>query len=509
MPSMIVDQFNRPYPSARERAQEMVRARWDAAQTTTDNQNHWLGADALSPQAAATPWIRRTLRNRCRYECYQNNCFGSGIVRSIAYSVVGTGPRLQLLTPNESHNQEVQAKFHAWAKTVKLARTLRTARSARAVDGETIVLQSINRRLRTPVKLWPRAIECDHLTDPEGLFQSTSENDDGVFFDGAFPARYRITDRHPGDLDAAVLTYKDLDAEYVIHWFRPDRPGQQRGIPELAPALPLFADLRRFTQAVIAAAETGADLAGVIETQGLGTEEQPSENIRTMEPIPIERRALLALPKGWKAQAFKTEQPATTYAMFRDAILNEIARCVLMPMNLASGNSSNYNFASGRLDHKAWANLVAIERDEIETDILDTIFLWWLEEAMFVDSYLPDDLPAFADLSYRWLWDKEEYVDPAKEATFTEKMWNMGFLSDDEYLASRKIDPKQHFERLARDLERRRRLGLPLPGAVTADSLTDMEDEDEKEEAAGVAARMQRILDAYNGQHGTTYALAN
>ena len=38
-----------------------------------------------------------------------------------------------------------------------------------------------------------------------------------------------------------------------------DRPGQARGIPDITPALPLFAQLRRFTLAVLAAAETAAD----------------------------------------------------------------------------------------------------------------------------------------------------------------------------------------------------------------------------------------------------------
>ena len=54
------------------------------------------------------------------------------------------------------------------------------------------------------------------------------------------------------------LYYKDnidvIDANAVIHWFRADRPGQHRGVPEITPALPLFAQLRRYTLAVLGAA---------------------------------------------------------------------------------------------------------------------------------------------------------------------------------------------------------------------------------------------------------------
>ena len=36
--------------------------------------------------------------------------------------------------------------------------------------------------------------------------------------------------------------------------------------------------------------------------------------------------------------------------MFKHEILNEIARCVNMCYNVAVGNSSGYNYGSGRLD---------------------------------------------------------------------------------------------------------------------------------------------------------------
>ena len=42
----------------------LVRARFDAAQTTPDNRKHWSNADALAADAAANPEVRRTLRIR-------------------------------------------------------------------------------------------------------------------------------------------------------------------------------------------------------------------------------------------------------------------------------------------------------------------------------------------------------------------------------------------------------------------------------------------------------------
>ena len=81
------------------------------------------------------------------------------------------------------------------------------------------------------------------------------------------PVEYHVLRGHPGE--AAIGFLRDYDrvpAESVIHWFRVRPAGPGRGIPDIMPALPLFAQLRRFTLAVLAAAETAADFAGILYT---------------------------------------------------------------------------------------------------------------------------------------------------------------------------------------------------------------------------------------------------
>ena len=56
-----------------------LRAKFDAAQSTPDNRRHWANADGLSADAAASPAVRQTLRNRARYEV-ANNSYARGIV---------------------------------------------------------------------------------------------------------------------------------------------------------------------------------------------------------------------------------------------------------------------------------------------------------------------------------------------------------------------------------------------------------------------------------------------
>lgn len=87
------------------------------------------------------------------------------------------------------------------------------------------------------------------------------------------------------------------------------------GIPEITAALPLFAQLRRYTLAVLAAAETAADFAGILYTDAPANGE--ADAAEPFEPIELEKRALLTMPGGWRMEQLRAEQPSTGYGEFK------------------------------------------------------------------------------------------------------------------------------------------------------------------------------------------------
>ena len=236
----------------RERVVRVVRARYDAAATTDDNRRHWANADGLSANAANSPEVRRVLRNRARYEV-ANNSYARGIVLTLANDVVGTGPRLQLLTDDAEANRRIEREFGGWTTAIRLAEKLRTMRSARATDGEAFALLTNNPKLPHDVQLDLKLVEAEQVTTPDPRLNATV---DGIVFDAAGnPVEYHVLREHPGEvMFRRAAAFDRIPAESMLHWFRIDRPGQARGIPDITPALPLFAQLRRFTLAVLAAA---------------------------------------------------------------------------------------------------------------------------------------------------------------------------------------------------------------------------------------------------------------
>ena len=393
----------------------VVRARYDAAQTTAENARHWAMADALSADGAASADVRRKLRQRARYEV-ANNSYAKGIVLTIANDCIGTGPRLQLLTDDASANHDVEAAFAEWAKAVNLAEKLRTMRLAKSADGEAFAVLTANPAVDSPVMLDVHLVEADRVASPAMLVLPTDTDIDGIILDAwGNPQTYTILRQHPGDLfcEKAWKTQYDLvPADAVVHWFRSDRPGQHRGIPEITPALPLFAQLRRYTLAVIAAAETAADFAAVLFTDSPANGE--AQALEPMDVVELEKRMATVLPDGWRLGQVEAQQPATGYAEFKREILNEIARCLNLPYNIAACNSSGYNYASGRLDHQTYFKSIRVEQAHLAEAVLDRIFAAWIDEAMLTSEL--SILRTVRKMPHQWFFDGTEHVDPAKEA---------------------------------------------------------------------------------------------
>jgi len=457
-----------------------LHGRYDAAVTTDGNRRHWANADGLSADSAANPDVRRTLRNRARYEV-ANNSYARGIVCTLANDVVGTGPRLQMLTGDPDADRRIEQAFSDWARGIGLAAKLRTMRMARAESGESFMLLARNPRQPSPVQLDVRLIEADQVATPDLRINQPRAIDGIVFDDFGNPVEYHVLKQHPGDLRwMAQLEYDRIPASVMIHFFRADRPGQSRGIPDITPALPLFAQLRRFTLAVISAAETAADFAGVLYTDAPAHGE--AEDVEPMDAIELEQRMLLTMPGGWKMAQLKAEQPSTTYGDFKREILNEIARCLSMPFNVAAGNSSGYNYASGRLDHQTYFKSIRIEQAHIERTVLDRIFDAWLDEAVLVEGLLPQSMRTRnATRTHQWFWDGNEHVDPAKEANAQATRLSSRTTSQAREYARQGLDWEAELHQIAKERELMNSLGIEVPDARPAQPVPAAEEDEDDE----------------------------
>lgn len=451
-PSMVVDPGNKKVSFVPESvmagirgkyANQIARLKWDAAMTGASNLLHWQYADNLSPDAAASYTVRRKLRSRSRYEVIENNPYLKGILLTICNDFTGSGPKLQLTDTRFSSRQKqlIERRWRQRSKRTKLRQRLWQARMAKTVDGETFLMPYLDNQGNIGLRVY----ECDQFSSDAAGIPLDSENMvDGIRYDNnGEPSFYYRLNSHPGSQFSDLTEGEWIPARYVYHWFRRDR-SWLRGIPELAPSLPLCAILRRYTLATLRAAETAADFAAVLETDG-----PPNQTLWTdgagnpiqddpFDLFQIEAGMMTTLPYGYHLKQFDAKHPQTTYDTFVDALVKEIVRPLLVPFNVAVGSSKDVNMASGVLDIHGYKSAVKSDRLHCEEDVLDPDFLvWWTiqtregldnVESLFLENpTLYEEVP---DHIFRWDQVNLEHTDPLKVAGALEKLHTKRFITD-------------------------------------------------------------------------------
>lgn len=411
------------YFSPRQRVEESqplqrarMQATYDASRTTVDNSNYWSNTDARDADSANSRSVREILVRRSRYEA-DNNGYIDGITQTYATDLVGTGPKLRMMSGSPGFNSLVESEWERWSAEVMLRRKLWTMARAKVVDGESFCIGRNNPRTRHPVNLYPVVYETEQCQTPTLIAELEPNRVDGIRFDEfGNPLSYDFLERHPGsELPQMFRVAESIPSRIVFHWFKCKRPGQHRGVPELTSVLAVSSSGRRFREATVAAAESAADFAVMLQTNMPASDIVPVDPMTTTE---IEKRMMTALPEGWDANQIKAEHPASTYESFHKTLISESARPLSMPFNKAAADSSSYNYASGRLDHQTYYGELDVARSDCDMAVLTPMFFEWVNEAIIEFGWLggsPNNVSPGA-LAHAWDWPRHRVADVVAEA---------------------------------------------------------------------------------------------
>lgn len=487
-PTTWLAAFHRNAPTA-DPLTQFMHARQQAIQAYGyDVVNRWNETDqwkfttSESANQTDTPFVRRKLRDAARFE-RRNNSYCAGVTNKVAYECVGTGPRLEIepLTPSDRSRRAskiLEQRWREYAQEINFTEKLMEAVVEEIVGGEVFSVFRSNYRLKTVQVDWVN-FEADQFSTPYADWETWQEQGDFPAVDGIRYDRlgnvleYHKLRHHPGGHQSSGFLSGEreiLRPEVVCHLFRKERPSQFRGVSHLAPCIELFGKLRRYTEAVIGTAEQAASLLGTIETAF-----QPDlcNEGGAAARLAIGNGTFMPMPDGWKANPFKAEQPTTAYGEFKQEILHEIFSCLLMPWNVASGDSSDYNFASGRLDYLIFYHVIDVMRNKLERQLLNRFLDFWLEFATFTPGIIPTGLGAFR---HRWYWDKREPIDQVKSANAAKIQKESGLLDERSYWQDLSVDPQDAIDnQLRMELWREKRrieiaaeMGVTLPATEPA-----------------------------------------
>ena len=459
---------------------ELTRRTYAAAAPGGYNSAHWrgaLGGDVNTSIYQSLP----ILRNRCRFEV-KNNSWAFGATNTFADTIVGDGATLQVLSDDDVFNASAEERFIEWDQQCdrrdkqSLGQMIRLAGALQQCDsGEGFIVFHQDTGSDYPVKLKLLAIEGDRVATPFEKTMATNTGDGIETDEYGKVVSYWISNKHPGNFlqVTTMLDYRQVDASLVIHLLRETRPGQLRGVPLFTPALDQFAAIRDYAKSVMTAADVAARLAGVLqkdpelagepECDENGDPIETGETYEDFDPVDIEAGTMLTLPPGYSLEQFTSHQPATTYQMFVREKLKEIGRSLNMPYNVIAGDSSEYNYASGRLDKQNWQKFVDTYRKWLEQRAYNRIFRTWLKEALLVPGYIKRGKLSIAEarkVRIEWFWEGTEHVDPIKEAKAQEIRLKSGVTTLAEECAKKGKDWEKVCQQRAREREKMKELGL-------------------------------------------------
>lgn len=452
----------------------LLTGSYDAAETTDENRKHWGRAREKTTRQWNTPQKRKTLRERCRYEV-ENNCYMSGLVSTLAIDLIGyTGPTLQVLSEDTELNTFIEYQWVKWSTSdvVNLPSKLRVLDETKRVEGEGFLLLtydthteaktgiSLNVVNISPTRIgdsqnWYKdAHEYRDILDDEGIKIGSRKvvNDDGVIVDATTgrPIEYKVSSVVDdfNAFDKINNKPETIDARYMLQWFTPRRAGQFRGVCELAPALPLYAQLRRFGLATLSAAEIAAMFAGVMSTKVPPGEDPPQ--LATNLKIELERGSLIALPEGAEPHQFKPEQPTQSYEMFENVILRQIGRTLNVPFGIVAGDSSKYNYSSARLDYGDYEEKGNHDKGQLNIRILNPVYGEFLIELSTIDKRVKKALKD-GTLYHTWHYAKRPSADPMKDAEADDKRLKNGTTTYAEIYAARGKDYEEQWDQRAKE----------------------------------------------------------
>lgn len=388
----------------------------------TGRTRRWRAPDS-GPNAETGPHLAR-LRARSR-QMVRDNPYAARTISVLAAHQVGYGIRPRANTGDDALDQRVMALWDEWCSACDVSGMedfyglqLAAAR-ARAEGGEALL------RLVRPSAVEMRQLGMRlplQIEVMEGDVLDVAMNEarpgggrvvQGVEFDASGRrSRYHLLREHPGEnvlLPTAMQGSAAVPAAEIVHLFRMLRPGQVRGVPDLAPVLMRMRQLDDYEDATLEAAKVQATLAVFLKNVDLeGTEATP---VTERDPIELTPGMVAELPPGMEP-AFLTPTGAGSFEPFALHTLMSIAAGAGVTYDQLTGDMRQANYSSLRAGKIEFRRM--IEQDQWLLFIPRLCQPVW--RAFISAAVMAGELPARAD-GYRaeWTPPRFEMLDPTKE----------------------------------------------------------------------------------------------
>lgn len=426
-----------------------------------------------------------TLRARAR-QIVRSNPYAANAAESFIANAVGAGINPSSLIADPALKDEVQKTWLAWTDEAD-ADDLTDfyglqAMAARAMfeAGECFIRFRPRRPedgLTVPLQL--QLLEAEHLPlNKTEISPNGNAIRCGIEYDRiGRRVAYHFYRNHPGDSTDTGRRGEivRVPASEILHIYRPQRPGQIRGVPWVSPAMVKLYLLDQYDDAELDRKKVAALFAGFI------TKNAPEDNLLGENAPDAEGSAIAGLSPGTMqvllpGEDIKFSSPADvggSYELFQYRTLLAICAAMGMPYTNVTGDLKAANYSSIRAGTVEFRRrLEQFQHAVLVYQLCRPIWLRWMETVALSGAV---DMPGFSRnpspyTAVKWITPKWEWVDPLKDRQAEKIAQECGWKAPSDIIESEGYDVDETYRRIAADQKRIDDLGIKLgkPGEQPA-----------------------------------------
>ena len=398
---------------AKDRTAMAFLSAYTGASRSRRSMASWLtmASDADTDILGDLPLLRERSRDLCR-----NNPLAAGAIKTKITNVIGTGLRFQSQIKRDvlgldeetasALERLIEREWRLFWDTpdVDLARTLTGHALTRLVygqekeNGDVFVLLPRRPRPGFPYDLRLQVVEADrvcnkdHAMDTPTLAGGIERDADGA------PKAYHILKHHPGSLVAGVTAEWEIRDAFnpktglrnVLHIFNPTRPGQSRGVPDLAGVIEPLKQLGRYTDAEVMAAVVAGFFTVFVESEAvgggpLGQTFQYADDSGSAgssgDGMKLGNGLIVDLAPGEKVSTANPGRPNPAFDNFVQAVLRQIGVGLELPFEILIKHFTRSYSAARAALLELWKYVLS-ERQLITDNFLRPIQEVWMYEAV-------------------------------------------------------------------------------------------------------------------------------
>lgn len=461
----------------------------------------------------------------------QNSGWISGMFDQAVANTVGSGLRLRCAPENDlfamdekaaqKWRNDVERRWALWSETaiecdIEGRRTIAQMQEAAfrswlqtgEILGEVTWKQRFGSRYGTKVRL----VSPSRLSFESDLVARTVS---GVVVDrDGFPIGYMVKTRDPGRGEIAESTVRvpardRYGRPKVIHVFV-GQAGQVRGITPLVPVMKVAKQFDQLADSTLLAALIQTVFAANVQSS------QPTEETLDGFLTSQEKQTLMAqgispfeawaeMQAGWaeantldigiggriintfpgqKLEFLSPNQPQSAYKDFSLHLLRELARCLGLTYESATGDYESATYSSVRMAVNEIYSITLARRKFIIAPFLQPIYEAWLEEEIATGRIsFPGGYSAFmqnriAACRAQWIGAPKPVADDLKAAKAHQVYREMGVITDEMIANDLGVDIEDVYAQRSREAELRDHYNLQEAGqAMTPDDSEEGDDE--------------------------------